>query len=54
MNLKTVIYPRKALNKSIGYIDYAIHPLGCDLKRGISFNIFVCFVFFVNQLLFLG
>jgi len=31
-----------------------IHPLGDDLQLGISLNIFVLFVFFVDQMIFLG
>jgi len=32
----------------------AIHPLGDDLQLVISLNIFVLFVFFVDQMIFLG
>lgn len=32
----------------------AIHPFGDDSQLGISLNLFVLFVFFVDQLIFLG
>jgi len=32
----------------------AIPRLGDDLQLGISFNIFVLFVFFVDEMIFLG
>ncbi len=55
--LKTAVSPRKARKtrkKSICYVDLAIHPLGDDLQPGISLNIFVLFVFFVDQMIFPG
>ena len=32
----------------------AIHPLGDDIQLGIFLNIFVLFVLFVDQMIFLG
>jgi len=32
----------------------AIHPLADDIQLGIYLNIFVLFVFFVDQMIFLG
>ena len=57
INLKTAVSPRKARKtrkKSVCCICAAIHPLGDDLQLGISLNIFVLFVFFVDQMIFLG
>jgi len=34
--------------------DLAIHPLGDGLQFGISLKIFVLFVFFVDEMIFLG
>ena len=42
--LKTAVSPRKARktrNKSVRFVDLAIHPLGDDLQLGISLKIFV-------------
>jgi tRNA-modifying protein YgfZ len=45
---------RKPRTKSACCVDLAIHPLGDNLKPGIPLNVFVLFVFFVDQLRFLG
>ena len=55
--LKTAVSPRKARktrNKSECCVDLAIHPLGDNLQFGISLKIFVLFVFFVDEMIFLG
>jgi len=55
--LKTAICPQKTQktqNKSGCYIDLAIHHLGGDLRLGIFLKIFVLFVFFVDEMIFLG
>jgi hypothetical protein len=54
LNLKTAVSPRKARNKSECCLDLAIHPLGDGLQFGISLKIFVLFVFFVDEMIFLG
>jgi hypothetical protein len=55
--LKTAVSPRKTRKtqkKSVCCICAAIHPLGDDIQFGISLNFFVLFVFFVDQMIFLG
>lgn len=52
MNLKTAASPRKAQNKSISCIGFSSHPLGDRLQLGISLEIFVLFVFFVEKIIF--
>ena len=55
--LKTAVSPRKARKtrkKSECCDDLAIHPLGDGLQLGISLKIFVLFVFFVDEMIFLG
>ena len=57
MILKTAVSPRKARktrNKSVRSIDLAIHPLGDGQQFGISLKILVLFVFFVDEMIFLG
>jgi hypothetical protein len=57
MNLKTAVSPRKARKtrkKSECCVDLAIHPLGDGLQFGISLKIFVLFVVFVDEMIFLG
>jgi hypothetical protein len=57
MILKTAVSPRKARKtrkKSECCVDLAIHPLGDGLQLGISLKIFVLFVFFVDEMIFLG
>jgi len=57
MNLKTAVYPRKArktLNKTICCIDLVTHPLGNDLRFDNLLKFFVLFVFFVDEMIFLG
>ena len=56
MILEKLFFPRKARktrNKSIYYADLAIHPLGSNLRTGISLNIPAVFVLFVDKLRFL-
>ena len=56
MNLEKLVRPRKTRktqNKLIRCINEATHPLGEDIQLGIFLNIFVLFVFFVDQLWFL-
>ena len=55
--LKTAVSPQKARKtrkKSECCVDLAIHPLGDSLGFGISLKIFVLFVFFVDEMIFLG
>ena len=54
MNLKAAVDPRKTRNKSVCSVDLTIHPLGDGLQFGISLKIFVLFVFFVDEMIFLG
>jgi len=57
LNLKTAVSPRKhERHKRNQYVVFAqaIHPLGDDIQFGISLNFFVLFVFFVDQMIFLG
>ena len=57
MNLKTAVSPRKARKtrkKSECCVDLTIHLLGDGLQFGISLKIFVLFVFFVDEMIFLG
>ena len=53
-NLKIVVSLRKTRNKSVCFVDLAIHSLGDGLQVGISLKIFVLFVFFVDEMIFLG
>ena len=53
MTLEKLFFPRKApktRNKLIYDADLAIHPLGSNLRTGISLNISAVFVFFVDKL----
>jgi len=55
--LKTAASPRKARktrNKSVCCVKTDIHPFGDNSQLSISLNIFVLFVFFVDQMIFLG
>jgi hypothetical protein len=55
--LKAAVSPRKArktLNKSVYCVKTDIHPFGDNSQLSISLNIFVLFVFFVDQMIFLG
>jgi len=54
INLKTEVCPRKTLNKSSCCVDLVTHSFGGGLQLGISLNIFVLFVFFVDEMIFLG
>jgi len=57
LSLKTAVSPRKARKtrkKSDCCVDLAIHPLGDGLQFGITLKIFVLFVFFVDEMIFLG
>jgi hypothetical protein len=51
---KNAVDPRKTRNKLACCVDRAIHPLGDILQLGISLNIFVIFVVFVDEMIFLG
>ena len=55
--LKIAVSPRKARKtrkKSECCVDLAIYPLGNGQQFGISLKIFVLFVFFVDEMIFLG
>jgi len=57
INLKTEVCPRKtrkARNKSSCCVDLVAHSFGDGLQLGISLKIFVLFVFFVDEMIFLG
>jgi len=54
MVLKTAVSPRKTRKKSECCVNLAIHPLGDGLQFVISLKIFVLFVFFVDEMIFLG
>jgi hypothetical protein len=51
MNLKPAICPRKA-RKTRNSIASTIHALNDGMRRGVSINIFVLFVPFVDKMVF--